>query len=89
MAQTHAQDLATQDRLTRNIKDILWLNTFDAGKNVSASDALAALLVRDPHLQFAKHTYSCFRVWNRRGGGWMGGLVSRIVACATIAMIML
>jgi len=45
-AQTHAQDLATQDRLTKNVKDILWLNTYAAGPNVSPSAALAALKVR-------------------------------------------
>lgn len=46
-AQTHAQDLATQDRLTKNVKDLLWLNTIAAGPNVSPSEALAALKVRE------------------------------------------
>ena len=42
---SHAQDLETQDRLTKNIKDLLWLNDYAGGKDVKASDALAALEV--------------------------------------------
>ena len=42
---SHTQDLETQDRLTKNIKDLLWLNTYAGGKDVKASDALAALEV--------------------------------------------
>ncbi len=42
---SHTQDLETQDRLTKNIKDLLWLNTYADGKDIKASDALAALEV--------------------------------------------
>ena len=42
---SHAQDLETQDRLTKNIKDLLWLNTYAGGKDIKPSDALAALEV--------------------------------------------
>ena len=46
---SHEQDLQTQDRLTKNIKDLLWLNTYAGGKDVKASDALAALEVPRPN----------------------------------------
>jgi len=42
---SHTQDLETQDRLTKNIKDLLWLNTYADGKDIKAGDALAALEV--------------------------------------------
>ncbi len=41
-----AQDLATQDRLTKNIKDLLWLHAWDhSGKGSDPAAALKALQV--------------------------------------------
>ena len=36
-------DAQTQDLLTKNVKDLLWLNRFAGGKEVTIDDALAAL----------------------------------------------
>ena len=42
----HAQDLETQDRLTKNIKDLLFLHDWDhSGKGSEPSEALKALQV--------------------------------------------
>jgi hypothetical protein len=43
-----ASEAEVQDLLTKNIKDLLWLNTFSGGKEISASDALAALKANGP-----------------------------------------
>lgn len=44
----HARDLETQDRLTKNIKDLLWLHAWDrSGKGSDPSEALKELQVGD------------------------------------------